>query len=993
MQNDNEYYSMMGLLKEDSLRTIFREGKWYQFKNLQEVIKLMEKRENGDEDKHSIPDVYGRALQLRISMETLMNRSAEVKKYLITKEILVWRGIITVVALQNFLHLKMKVDIVKYDQAGNAFDKALKYPPKTDGLNDVLSWGDRIFHIITLKGDKEEDYSDIAMFSPMTLFYPVADVEAKMPGVGELKWFDRAKGKFVNPTDKLSKTEKMIVCFWINKLKAVLENDGLQIIRYHLDAYEEELKEGLVGEKLAEKKCFKLVDIDDTIKRRLNHPVINMILNTTVTIIYRFEQQDVIYYDELFADQLYYTRKPDNPFNECSFKESHKIAETRNWYAFLPLGKRVGEISDRKIINDLIHNFKMSAYYNINGDMEYVQVSLHLSNISESNVDAEKRYYLGNESDNIVEETEEFPTIALWPKKNTQKIWTSYIYITGGKSGKIELNFKGAVKGSNPNVRAIHNFPKVISLKRSIGGKEYDIGMILPEYEENVEKNSALVTAIVGIDFGTSGTTIFSKIRDENIIFPISIQGDTSVLLTKAGGSSLAMMSQYFVASEGGEKELSSVYHRASEELLDTVDPIIDGIIYQAQGNEMIERSKQFMPDIKWENPNNGAYYKAFIEELCMHIWGVLRNKYVSAIEWRYALPLSIENSNLFHKLWEEDINKFLKENIKINSHAIVEKKRTESEAVSLYFLTAEELQFVNADKGYMVVDIGGGSTDIAVWQKQQHDSRVSMVAQTSIPVAGRCLFTRWIALSLQQIAEQVFANENPIKSELIQLKELGVENSIVIAAVERIVNYNSDRIMKAYIQGGAWAEKLKNQLEFGVSLLFFSLGSLVGKLQGISKLHTDSVNGNFSIALGGNGSKILDWLKMRSDYPELLQMFQAGIETRKTADNSYNPQIIKSKNPKKEVAIGLVQEAWDGWDGVKGIAVGIEDDITDDLAIEWNNSFIDEYNKLFHKIFAIEEDEILNLMTRINRKTDVCNFFMGDMYAKYYMNRIKELQ
>lgn len=860
-QNENEYYSMMGRLKENYLEEIFQQGEWHKFNHLNDVINRMKRDTTGNEDKHSIPDVYGRAFQLKISFDFIMKESAKQGNYLITKEILAWRGILTMLALQDFLNFRIKIDIVNYKEEGEAFDEALKYPPNSNIFKNELSWENRVFYIITLKGDKGDLCSDIAMFSPMTVVYPLAYFE--MPKIKKLKWFDYQDQNFINPTDVLTKTEKMIVCFWINHLKNVLlmSGDGREsnIINYHLEAYDRELKKELGETDTILKKCFEIVAYDRNAENKLNEDVKNKVLNSTVKVYLWVNGKKELDHKNLFADQIYYTQNNkgsgSNPFIACSFSANHQIERTDNWYALIPLSKKIQELYDRKTIDDIMRTFQMKAYYDAKGEIEYIKVNLFLSKMSSDNVDIERKYYIN--SGDVIEEKNDFVVIALWPSKNMPEWKKYYIYLEGGKNGKIALNLKNAVFGSNDYVGVVDKFPNAITLKRIKDREEYDIGMILPECAEKreSEKEKARISAIVGIDFGTSGTTVYAKINDENKIIPIEIQRNSSKLLTTAGAAELAIMNQYFVMQKSSsdkeqknkQNRLYSVYRRPKDELLENVDPILDGIIYQADENEMIEESKQFMPNIKWDNPNNGTYYKAFIEELCLHIWEELRDRNVTSIEWRYALPISIINSNTFHKMWENGIREFLNNSIDI-AHNIEGRNHTESEATSLYFLNSEELKSVNRDKGYMVVDIGGGSTDIAVWQKQ--NSKMTMLAQTSVPVAGRFLFTRWIKLNLTRINECVFAKENPLKEQLSQLQMYKGEPSIINAVLERVINHNNEKIMKSYRQNPEWSQKLNKQLEFGMALMFFAMGSLVGYLQ-IHNILKVSKNGNFCIALG----------------------------------------------------------------------------------------------------------------------------------------------
>ena len=99
---NNNYFSMMGLIKKDDIGSFYGEGMWHNFNSLEKVLNIMDKEEMGEEDKHSIPDVYGRAIQCKITFESAKRRSEETGSYFYTREILEWRGIITVIALQNY---------------------------------------------------------------------------------------------------------------------------------------------------------------------------------------------------------------------------------------------------------------------------------------------------------------------------------------------------------------------------------------------------------------------------------------------------------------------------------------------------------------------------------------------------------------------------------------------------------------------------------------------------------------------------------------------------------------------------------------------------------------------------------------------------------------------------------------------------------------------------------------------------------------------------
>jgi cell division ATPase FtsA len=70
----------------------------------------------------------------------------------------------------------------------------------------------------------------------------------------------------------------------------------------------------------------------------------------------------------------------------------------------------------------------------------------------------------------------------------------------------------------------------------------------------------------------------------------------------------------------------------------------------------------------------------------------------------------------------------------------------TESLAAARYFLTLSDLA-ASDEKGFVCLDIGGGTTDISIWQK---DNGSNHRLQTSLRFAGRDILIaliqkRWI--------------------------------------------------------------------------------------------------------------------------------------------------------------------------------------------------------------------------------------------------------
>lgn len=97
-----------------------------------------------------------------------------------------------------------------------------------------------------------------------------------------------------------------------------------------------------------------------------------------------------------------------------------------------------------------------------------------------------------------------------------------------------------------------------------------------------------------------------------------------------------------------------------------------------------------------------------------------------SNFEWMYSFPKSFTQGQLnqYKTLWTNSLNDTMNEACTLNS--LVLQPMSESESVAEYFSDSMDASF---NRGIICVDIGGGSSDIAIWQGKKD----SLVNQTSI--------------------------------------------------------------------------------------------------------------------------------------------------------------------------------------------------------------------------------------------------------------------
>ena len=106
---------------------------WKEYPHMREVIADIPNSSGAQYADHAIPDVYGKMLQLYFALYD----SNDQRKYG-TNEVRLWRGLITLIALQQHLRLplfweKVVVPESNSGATGNMLDMALQRPPQEPG--------------------------------------------------------------------------------------------------------------------------------------------------------------------------------------------------------------------------------------------------------------------------------------------------------------------------------------------------------------------------------------------------------------------------------------------------------------------------------------------------------------------------------------------------------------------------------------------------------------------------------------------------------------------------------------------------------------------------------------------------------------------------------------------------------------------------------------------------------------------------------------------
>ncbi len=312
---------------------------------------------------------------------------------------------------------------------------------------------------------------------------------------------------------------------------------------------------------------------------------------------------------------------------------------------------------------------------------------------------------------------------------------------------------------------------------------------------------------------------------------------------------------------------------------------------YSADATHLTELKDQLRFNLKWGSTalsRNTA--KQYLRQLIIMISAeLMAGSYdPRKANWRVSYPEALPDPNEFFQTIHAQLIAAL------GGSAPEPEEFTEAGATAAYFLAPEK------DPGQvsLVLDIGGGTTDIALWT--EHDLRW----RSSLRLAGGDFFTKFVynnpdflgtGLLLRDLAAEVEKKPTP------DLLELYFYDRRFDAAL-------NDRYATIAQEQGAG---LRYCALLALGGILFYVGKVVKKLIADKALNPEIFDG-MTVALGGRGSQIFKRFNLatgerKSRLARVLGVLpvSAGLDVEK-----YLPRINMSKDPKSEVAAGMLGDS-----------------------------------------------------------------------------------
>ena len=276
-------------------------------------------------------------------------------------------------------------------------------------------------------------------------------------------------------------------------------------------------------------------------------------------------------------------------------------------------------------------------------------------------------------------------------------------------------------------------------------------------------------------------------------------------------------------------------------------------------------------------------------------------------IEWYYSYPKAFSEAqvNKLKGIWNSVIA-----NCKSISQNISPRKaiaKTESVSMAEFFKNKMNATF---ERGMVCFDIGGGSTDIAIWQGSNNDKPVG---QCSLMFAGQDIFNRQLFKNRNILLDLKSADDG-LNAFIQGLFEIPADKQDQFnMELEALLKYKQEILLDG-LRSNSEHRNVKlflRNIAFALSGIFYYAGGIVGQCFDLS--NKKQLPHCF---VGGNASRLLDWVD-QGNYAAnhtfeniYTKCLVAGAVTKEKIESSQARFNVKqSSNPKEEVAYGLL---WD---------------------------------------------------------------------------------
>ncbi len=548
------------------------------------------------------------------------------------------------------------------------------------------------------------------------------------------------------------------------------------------------------------------------------------------------------------------------------------------------------------------------------------------------------------------------PPVYLFPRYRTRH-WRRYFIFCGGDSISVESLAEPGTRLSLTARRrspvTIHQisgdgaFPEALAI--GVGGGP-GVGLILLEKPAERAGLAGSRAMTIGIDYGTSNTNVFLLPPDADQPSPWSLDLRSLLQPIFEVPDAGRLLADHFLPLQSVKFPVATNLRIFDPALVE--HPLFDYFIHFSDDYRLPENVHS---DIKWQDI---VKTQQFIRSLLLLLLLEVIEFGAKSFKIIFSFPkaFSANQRRLLEQTWEGAVRELTEEPgrlLNITAHGsdpdVLKpqfqslEREVEAVAAGEYFASRnaegkyeritiqDPLDRAAVDTTAVCIDVGGGTSDICVWHRNER------VLDASILLAGRQVGS-WMRAN-GKICELLFSRD-----AALALKE--VENKPIMfgSRLNQILRAEEQEITKNLIMNSTRPEidrlRLMLVLEFG-AILFYTATLLAGANRierhkgGIGEdIQSDGIN----IHWGGNTAKMLRWIDYGKFSPDgfaadiLRAVLRNALADAGLSSSQNNVASKESPGHKSEVAGGLIV-----WDNVKELhrAQRLENPKDDDLVID----------------------------------------------------------
>ena len=430
---------------------------------------------------------------------------------------------------------------------------------------------------------------------------------------------------------------------------------------------------------------------------------------------------------------------------------------------------------------------------------------------------------------------EDLPVITLWPYVSDEQWSLYYLFCEDNPTNLTVDGFpdydRKLGRDGQQTVKyfTTRHFPDLVRLSER--GQDRGLLPVTPP-ARNAESGNQWQ---VGIDFGTSFTNFFI---DEGA-GPENRHLETRVisLTLSQKEERQRLLNQYFVPEEmlpnanngGNPPTATAISLRGWQEVIGQVPELFHEARLRVPSPGEFGGA-ELRTGFKWEQMQ---YQKPFLKELALLISANAAANGAKELQWSVSYPSAFSPNEVarYRRVWVElcdDLNELTGLKHSLNSKAGEGGLQTEAVAFASYFGNFQNRQMVHTS----CLDVGGGTTDISIWQ----DNR--LIHQVSVPFAGRDISSQLLRRK-PSFLKSLFPPS--LTADISDDEARARQDRNFTSRLDNIMRYGSDELLSGRL------DMLVNQdsslqvpLQQFLSLLSVSFGGLYYYLGQVQKVLRD---------------------------------------------------------------------------------------------------------------------------------------------------------